>query len=410
MRRTALFPLAFVAVVACSSSSSPGAAGDAGPTPDAFKHDLVFTMKATIPSGKELHLCQLVQVPAGPDINIVGFAHQYTPGSHHFLLYQTTLTSIPSDLTGQYDCTTGGEPIMASSRGIIYGAQVPTGSSTFPEGVAVTVKAGAVLIMNTHYLNAGKKDIDTQVQVGLDLTTADRVKTPGGFFIFYDPFIDVPAHGKASSGGSCAIPSDVNVVSAFSHYHYRGTGMQVWNDPDATTKAATPFYTTDDWEHPAGFKGPTTWKGGSRIRFQCDYDNTSSGDEIMQGPNASTSEMCVLAGLYYPKQDEAFENCHRYSVSGFGATNCSDTATCLQKCPAADQPKYTPTGAVVGPCWEHCVAAACDGAVDNVFPLFGCAGASCSVECGKSSGDCIACLASKCDKELTSCQNQVCAK
>src|SRR5258708_3940743 len=284
-------------------------------------------------------------------------------------------------MTGQYDCMWGNEPIMQQSKNIIYGAQKPSGAFPFPAGVGITIPAGSVLIMNTHYLNQMPDPIPTTVQVGLDTTTPDKVTTQAGAFLFYDPFIDVPANSKASSGGRCPVPADVTIVNAFTHYHYRGTKMQVWVDPMPTAPVATPFYVTTDWEHPQDFQGPATWTKGSVVRFQCDYNNTET-TEVFQGPNAKTSEMCVFAGIYYPKQPHTFELCDHYSTMGFGAKTCSATASCLQACPPAD----APMGVAIGPCWERCVAAGCDGAVDRALLLSGCVASQCAAECAPSDG------------------------
>jgi hypothetical protein len=364
-------------------------------------------MSMTVPPATELHQCQLVQIPAGPDIDITTFSHEYTPGSHHFLLYLTDLTSIPSDLTGQYDCTTGDEPILQHATGIVYGGQVPTGQFSFPEGVAAKLPGGQVMVMNAHYLNSGSTALATTVKVGLDTTTPDKVQQEGGFFVFYDPFIDVPAQATASSGGRCYVGADVTIVNAFSHYHYRGTRMQAFEDPAAGPRSTTSFYTTTDWQHPQAFDGPMTWKQGSYIRYQCDYDNTDT-TEVFQGPNARTSEMCVLAGLYYPKQQGGFAGCDRESISGFGTQACLSTAACVQACPAGDAPRRTATGASVGPCWEHCVASACDGAVDAMFPLLGCVEAQCSAECQSGTSSCLSCATAKCNTEFGACSSQTC--
>jgi hypothetical protein len=400
-----------VGSVACSSTPPSQAAlqADAGPTPpDAgFQHDVVLTMKLPVPAQQELHQCQFVQIPGGADMNVTGFAHEFTPGSHHFLLYETTLTEIPPDMTGQYDCTEGNEPIMSHAKNIIYGSQVPSGAFAFPPGVAVTLPASSVLIINTHYLNLSPNDIDTTVQVGLDSTTADAVTTQGGFFIFYDPFIDIPASASASSGGRCPVPQDVTIMSAFTHYHYRGKDMKVWLDPGQGPKATSTFYATSDWEHPAPFVGPVTWAGSSSVRFQCDYVNPTT-EETFQGPNAMTSEMCVFAGLYYPKQSEAFEHCDALSTMGFGTNACVSTASCLGACPSADAPVRTPTNVLVGPCWQHCVASACDGAVDTALPLLGCAGSQCATECAMGTATCTDCLSANCSDVFSACVSQTC--
>jgi hypothetical protein len=402
--RGALALVSAVTLSACSSSS-PGP-GSSSSTNDAFTHDIVFTMNMPVPASTEMHQCKYVQLPEGADVNIYRFAHEYTTGSHHFLLYLTDLTAIPSDMTGTYDCTTGAEPILAHATGIIYGGQVPTGIWSFPSGVAATVKAGQVLVMNTHYLNTSVAALDATVKVGLDTMLAAEVKTQGGFFIFYDPFIDLPAHATASSGNGCHVGADVTVVNAFTHYHFRGMDMKVFDDPAGKPRSTVPFFETTNWEHPQDFDGPMTWKQGDKIRFQCDYDNMGA-TEVFQGPNAQTSEMCVFAGLYYPKQTSDFENCSKESVSGFGAQACVSVAQCIQAC-NEPPPVRTATGANVGPCWQHCISSGCDGAVDTMLPLFSCAASQCATDCQGGASACLSCTSSKCGTELSACSAQAC--
>ena len=411
----AFLPLA--GLVACSSSSSPsgnpgtdGGGTDAGDDAggDGFKHDVVLSMSLTVPAGAELHQCQFVQVPAGADLNVVRIAHQYTTGSHHFLLYQTDLTSIPSDLTGQYDCTQGDEPVMTHTRGIMYAGQSAHGDTPFPAGVGFTIPAGSVLMFQTHYINASKKDLLAKVDLGLDVAPAETITQKAGFLIFYDPFIDLPVHGKATSGIRCNVPDDINLLNGFTHYHQRGTGMKVYVDSSMTTPNPTPLFSTSDWEHPADFVGPSAIKGGSVVRFQCDYDNTTGTEEIFQGPNAQTSEMCVFAGLYYPVPADAknWQNCRQPSIVGTGTKACLDVATCIQACPASDFPQETWSGARVGPCFERCVATGCDGATDAFLPLGICVSSKCSAEC--AAGKCLDCTTTKCATEFNACAGQTC--
>src|SRR5207249_2777004 len=121
----------------------------------------------------------------------------------------------------------------------------------------------------------------------------------------------------------CDVPSPIDVFAASTHYHQRGTGMKVWLDSSAASPSATPFFETHDWEHAPNFAGPLHVDAGSSFRFQCDYFNADPVD-VFQGPNAATSEMCVFAGLYYPKLDQNFDECMGLSVVGTGAQACGD--------------------------------------------------------------------------------------
>jgi Copper type II ascorbate-dependent monooxygenase, C-terminal domain len=379
-----------LALVACSSSSGP--ATDGG-----FQHDLVLTMELTVPAHQELHTCQLARIPSTTDVDAVAFSHEYSPGSHHFLVVQTDLDSIPPDLSGQYDCTFGNEPIMQHARGVVYGAQTPTGNFPLPTGVGYHFKAGQIVILQAHYLNRTNQAIDAVLHFGIDEGRAADIKQQAGYLFFYDPFIYVPAGATAASGISCAVPSDINLISASTHYHQRGTGMRVWLDESAGTPTDEPFYQTHDWQHSANFRGPFDVPAGSRLRFRCDYDNADATD-VFEGPNAATSEMCVFGGLYYPKLNDSFDNCESLSVVGTGSASCSDLVTCETDCAELNADSDT--------CREKCFVSGCPSAADQFFALRACAERECQEEC--AAGQCRPCALAKCATEAAKCLSQTC--
>jgi len=213
----------------------------------------------------------------------------------------------------------------------------------------------------------------------------------------------------ATSGIRCAIPKDINLVTGFTHYHQRGTGMNVWIDPSASAQSAQPFFQTSDWQHPADFHGPLAIPAGSEFRMRCDYKNPDAVD-VFQGPNASTSEMCVFAGLYYPRVNDVFEGCLDLSVTGTGPKACSDLLTCIQSCPASDAPEFTNAGVNVGACWEKCVAEGWQGATDALLPATTCIAQQCGAECAAVGNACTTCASTKCAAEAGACLAQTCAK
>jgi Copper type II ascorbate-dependent monooxygenase, C-terminal domain len=359
-------------------------------------------MQLNVPAGKELHQCQYVALPANSDINVVGISHKYTTGSHHFLVYSTDLDTIPDDMRGQYDCVNGDEPIMQHATGPLYGAQSAAGSIRFPDGVGVVMKARQVMMLQTHYINSTSADIYATVSAGFDTAPADQIRERAGFMLFYDPFIYVPAHSSATSAIRCPVPSDVTIISAFTHYHRFGTGMRVWIDPDMSSESKAPFYQTNDWEHPPDFHGPLPVRAGSAFRLECSYTNSGS-EEIFQGPNAATSEMCVLAGLYYPQVSNEFAYCSDVSIVGTGNKTCNDVLSCVRECPIGDAPRFTNGGVIVGPCWERCIASGCAGATDAVLPVSVCVGRECSAECSAGADACATCATTQCTAQVAAC-------
>jgi hypothetical protein len=409
MRRLLVF---LPTLLACSSSTPPNSTPTDGGTTQAdassSANKISVSMELSVPPGEELHQCQLVRVPTDVDIDVVALSHEYSTGSHHFLAFTTDLSSIPPELSGQYDCVRGNEPIMQHARGIMYGAQSPKGEFPFPAGVGYRVKAGQILMLQAHYLNPSSAAIDAKASMSFTKASSpDQVNTQAGFLIHYDPFIYLPAQGKATSSVRCKVPEAVTLITAFTHYHQRGTGMRVYIDPSRASPSAAPFFETNDWEHPANFVGPKEVAAGSEFRVQCDYTNTD-GKEVFQGPNAATSEMCVFAALYYPSRNHDFDSCTSLSVVGSGTETCQTLSTCVQACPAADAPAFTNGGVDVGPCWERCVAKGCDGATDALLPLVTCVSRQCETQCGGGGTGCTACALEKCGPEASACTAQAC--
>jgi hypothetical protein len=269
------------------------------------------------------------------------------------------------------------------------------------------MQAHQVLMLQAHYLNPTNADIAATIRAGFDTAPASQIREQAGFLLFYDPFIYVPAQGTATTGIRCSVPRDINIITASTHYHQRGTGMRAFVDPSMSQPNSTPFLETHDWEHPVDFHGPMSVTAGSVFRTECAYSNSDSVD-VFQGPNAATSEMCVLFGLYYPRIEGDFNTCSDISITGEGTGMCSDVLTCVQSCPGAEAPRFTKGGVLVGPCWERCMASGCQGAVDAVLPVSICASEQCSSDCSMSDASCTACVTAKCGSEVVACLGQKC--
>jgi hypothetical protein len=392
-------------LLACSSPGQ-NSGDNAGTAGAGFQHDFVVSMSLTVPPGTELYRCQYVKLGNANEVELSTLAHQYTPGSHHMLVWDTDLTGIPADMTGLYDCIDGDEPIYQHATERLYGAQLPKGYTTLPDGVGLRMTANHVLMLTIHFLNPTQEEVAATVSFGADLAKGP-VTTHAGLLHYSDPFIYLPLRAKASTGLRCTIPQDITLVSGFSHYHQHGLDMRAFSDPSTTSESLHPIYTSNDWQHPVEIQAGTVLKGGSVFRFICDYDNTAGNTEIFYGPNSLTSEMCVFMGLYYPKIEEP--DFSPPSVMGFGKKACRDVERCLVACPAGAPPQALAAGTAADPCWERCVASGCDGAVDAAFASVQCTATHCALECGAGlSAACQSCVAGNCDKENQGCMAHTC--
>jgi hypothetical protein len=413
---------ALAAAAACSSSSSPAASadttgGDDGGSDAGSLTVASFQMQATVPAGAEMFKCQYVQLPDVAAF-MVAAKHDYTPGSHHMLLFTTDLTAVPPGGDQVTDCYEGtGNNVMSQARGVLYGGQTPTGSEQLPQGVGLPTTASGVLIFQVHYLNASANDMNATVNVDLTLDTnaADITQRAGSIF-FYDPFIDVPAGATAKATMRCAVPSDITVLYASSHYHARGVGYGAYVDTAPDQLATTPFYTSNSWSSPDNAQLSLQVKAGSRLRFECDYDNTGGTSEYFAGQSAQTNEMCMLVGTYYPEMGTLSDFCMQDpDMFGTGTAACAATMTCLQACGGTLSlgPGAGLAGGGASQCQQTCMVQSCPTASAPLVAFGDCMRSSCGTACNAASGGpgssaCTSCIAASCLTQYTACQQHAC--
>lgn len=293
-------------------------------------------MNTELAAGTEAEHCQfVVGPPDGMYINRDKVV--YSPGSHHFLLYETAYDSIPTmtddgrpvDTSGVFDCSDGATNGWAVTK-LIGGSQNDDGESfvDFPDGVAMHVRPGAVLLMNAHYINASDAPLEPEVNINLYTIPEEEVTTQGDILFMYNPLIHVPAGGSARARWRCPVNQDITITNAQSHMHARGV------DYAAMIEGEEPFYTNDRWEGVpiTRFESGLQVSAGSWLDYYCDYMNPGAND-VIQGPR-STDEMCMLIGSYYPA-DPTTANCLN-SVGepagewiGNGTTTCAQSLDCV---------------------------------------------------------------------------------
>lgn len=372
-------------------------------------------MSQTVAPSSEAHRCQLFALPTDAHFLVAG-SHTYTTGSHHMIVFRTDLKTVPPEFDGVTDCYAGGADgngIMGHVRGVVYGSQVPTGSTQLPAGVGLELNAGEIVLFQTHYLNASTKPLDARADVTLVVSDGQGITTKAGTLFYYDPFIDVPpnTHG-ARAQMRCKIPQDVTIVGAQSHYHARGVDYAAYLDPPTGPESTTPFYTSSDWDHPKSLAAPMQVAAGSFLRYSCTYDNADATKEFFQGQSAANDEMCMFIGMYYPRLDDRNAEFCMPPVGdeyGTGTMGCGDMLTCVSKCPPFPKAVGLGGNVDVDPCWQKCFVSSCPAASRKLFDLNDCTQSSCATECADSSSSaCQSCALSKCSTQTTACLSDAC--
>jgi hypothetical protein len=206
------------------------------------------------------------------------------------------------------------------------------------------VPGNAVVLMNTHYLNAAPQPLDTEARITVWPVDPASVSDEAGVLFFYNFWIAVPPHGEAEARMRCPIRRDLTLYDAQSHMHARGVGYDAsLLHADGTSQ---PLYASQSWENVpvTTFAPGQPLPAGSAIDYRCRYHN----DEerlVVQGLT-TRDEMCMFIGVYWPR-DEVTERCALdadYFTSDFAATHvghgttaCADSLDCFAAATADDR-------------------------------------------------------------------------
>lgn len=396
------------ALAGCSTGADDGPPGDPGGPAGA---SVAYRTTSTLQPGQEIERCQLFQAPP-EGLSVRRDEVRFTPGSHHVVLYKTAYTAIPTatergvaiDPTQPHDCNDGA---FADWRltGIVAGSQSLDGDTflgALPEGVALRVEPGAVLVMNTHYLNASPDPLTAEAEVRLHTIPPEAVEVEAGMLFHYNPFIRVTASGASSARMRCAAPSDIAITRLQSHMHSRGVGFEAFLDRGAGD--VEEIYATTAWEQvPArDMAPPLSVRAGDVLDYRCDYVNPEARD-VVQGLT-TRDEMCMLIGPYYPR-DVRIEAClddQGFPMEvyvGAGAATCAESLQCL----AQARPEEEDGGSEM----FGCVVESCPGAAEALSAVLRCqmtqGRGACAEACGQGGADCDACVQAACAAEVGAC-------
>jgi hypothetical protein len=380
----------------------------AGPAPASASTSITFDLSTTVTTAQpERYVCEFVQMPAGSDpIYVDGGSFLASAGTHHFLLFRTSLAAPPSTPGQEVDCFEG-EGVMQYERGFVTGGQTLSDEAHFTPGLALAFQPGDVLLVQWHLLDATDHDLDASLHINLDTVDASTVTTRVGTLRYYDPYIYVPANAPATAHMRCHLHHDITLLLAAPHMHALGVGFRAYLDLPGAPLASTPFYTTDTWSGPPPWTGVLAAPAGSDIRYECDYRN--GGDTpVVQGLSETTNEMCMLSAFYVPETDGSDDDCSSMDELGTGTQTCAQTTSCLQQCSPSDEPHFETGNPTVGACWQQCITQSCQDVAATLLPQLECTQTNCSTACATFGVSCTQCVIDRCPDEVQACQSQAC--
>jgi Copper type II ascorbate-dependent monooxygenase, C-terminal domain len=276
----------------CGQASSCTPSDDLAPPANGVQYVLP-PGSVTIQPGAEAYYCYYRQVPQA--ITVGGFQSWMGKGSsHHFILFE--------EGSGQADGA-----IVACAFGMgnwRYATSVAgqTIELKFPEGVGLSVAAGEVFDMNTHFVNPGSTPVDAVLK--LNVLYATNVQNYASAMYSFNGGINVPPASASGPGtqtvtGSCNVPQGSNFFTLTTHTHRWAVEADVNLVRGGKT---TNIVQSKNWEAPdtALWNGPfLTMGAGDSFTYSCSYSNNDSF-AVTAGTTASNSEMCMAIGYFFP--------------------------------------------------------------------------------------------------------------
>jgi Copper type II ascorbate-dependent monooxygenase, C-terminal domain len=304
--------------VATSTSTAPTAGGMTPPsaTGDAAANDpntaTIRMGTFTVPAGQEVFMCQDFDNPfGGVDVAIGTSASDMTEGSHHLHVFYGA-DSPPSPTV-----TPCQNPF--EFRSLLYGAQQPHYSWTYPAGMAAKLKGSLGLRLQAHYINASSADYQANVVVRLTKVDPSTI-TKWIAQLYYNRVVlsVAPGDGQVVST-TCTVPSTygpISLISGVSHMHSRGVHFV------ASTSTGTSLLNTTAWDEPPTqtYDPPILLNPGDSITWTCTYDNTT-GNTLTFGDSAAKNEMCIFLARFYSAPSGNDIECQSPTPDGAGVVS-----------------------------------------------------------------------------------------
>ncbi|HEY5922317.1 MAG TPA: FAD-dependent oxidoreductase [Kofleriaceae bacterium] len=285
-------------LAACASDSeSDLLAGFSPPPPSPDEVQYLSPIVRDILPGEDRIVCSYLDAYIDEDFDIGRIAGYNTTGSHHIILYTTSLSQPPNT----HDCKDE-EMVFLSLVGGTGGDAAVSAESTLPEGLVRRVKGGSQLVIQTHWLNASDAAIDGQAAFNVRYEPVSPTKTPTDFMAVMNTQFEVtPGASKASV--ECTFKDEVKVWQLSGHQHDLGEHVRIAFTPKGGSERVL---IDDDWNKEWSFNpkfldftaAPMVIAPGDKLRVDCDWMNP--GDDTVRFP----SEMCGAIAQFYPSTSQ----------------------------------------------------------------------------------------------------------
>ena len=227
-------------------------------------------------------------------------------GSHHFVLYTFTPTT-PSFLLppagtvrdirnndGTYNILN----LIPMEYHIYFaGTQTQTSDYTFPPGVALRLPAGAMIDLNSHYVNSGQQDLVGEAEANLYTVPQEQVQMVASALNLNNTDLTIPKGRDTTITRTFKFSTTTRIVGLTSHMHARGQSFVIRISGGA--RNGETVYTSTSWDHPPiiSFATPIVLQAGEGLTSVVTYRGDPS--KVVKFGLTSDDEMNIIFGYWY---------------------------------------------------------------------------------------------------------------
>jgi len=258
--------------------------------PPSSGFQIVLPVVHGIQPGASVEMCTYTDHILAQDLLVKGSKGFQTHGGHHVILFYTTQPQPPgtTDVCSEQQMTQ--LRYVSASRGEGSGQ-----GDMLPGNLVVPVPAGAQLVVNHHYLNAGSDPIDAQSAVDVYPAEPGSGTVAAGPVAWVDTSLRAPP-GVSSMVVSCSTPNDMPLWLLYPHMHQWGTHATVDRvSPDGSGERLfdvswIPEYVFDPPMMVRDPSDPYVLHTGDKLQVTCTWNNSTPSDLTFG------MEMCVAFG------------------------------------------------------------------------------------------------------------------
>lgn len=225
------------------------------------------------------------------------------PGTHHLILYDfASGAKLPQENVIRDIRNANGDYIGSTFQSIekqvfVFGTQFRSTDYSYPEGVAIKVKANRGFDLNSHYTNYTDQTIQGELYVNLHTVDASQVQHEAKQLFLNDDDFSLPPNKRTTVNASHTFNNKRNIFMLTAHAHKQMEEFKIFIKGGA--RDGELIYYTDDWEHPIiqEYDPPLVLNPGEGLRGETTYNNTTN--QTLRFGLLSTDEMNIIFGAYY---------------------------------------------------------------------------------------------------------------